>query len=500
MSNLKFINDTILSNMADTIRERAGENAVSIGNHYDDIWSPNSMDNNIYVEDMPKIINSMNFGHDVSLGRYSGTLHVGTIYSGNDPANMRNVFNGKDGVYFATGVPIVGYKVTDIQDCFRNTKTFFGDAMCGDNVVFAERAYMDCLNLNGSPAIGNNVTNASNMYKGCVNLTGNPLIGANVVNMSNCYAECHSLDGVTTQKISRGESVLDVYCGLNLSNIRMAFFNCYNLKGGALDFDFVNYFLDNSMIPYPNLTDMYRSFYECQNLDGNLYVGPNVSNLIETFYNCSNLKGSPMSSNLAASMAQTYYNCQGLTGAPKVGPLVANMLNCYYNCTNISGVPVINNNVTIATGAYYNCQNLTGTPVIGLKVTTLADTFHNCRNMTGTADIPTTTTNLVNAFRNCTNLDGVVIRSNPTAAMMAGAFVRDEFNHRLKVILPTRAAFNNAKGANPTGCTMGDVIVDNVNVKVAYTYTNGYIYGYKTYEAKAYCYNEECNLYIFSLA
>lgn len=490
---LKFITDDIMSSIAASIREKATGYVYLDNQNISNYWSSA---NNMSPSMMSTIISSAKLKGYKVYNEWSGA-----IFLNGDGYNMRAKWQGNTKNNF---IPFVGDDVTDIQQAFNGCVNIDGDAMCGGSVVYADNAYRNCYNMHGNLYMGNNVQFANSMCFNCNNLTGDAPIGGNITYMERAYHGCSNLNGVTKQHMciftyyQYNERIDEKRYGQNLINLSQSFANCYNLHGDALGFNFDWLHIDN-LVPYPNLTDMYRSFYECQNLDGNLYVGPNVSNLVETFYNCSNLKGYPLSTNLAASMAQTYYNCQSLTGVPKVGPLVTNMLNCYYNCTNITGVPVINNNVTIATGAYYNCQNLTGTPVIGPKVTTMADTFHNCRNMTGTADIPATATNIVNAFRNCTKLGGVVVKSAPAAAAMANAFNRDDHNFKMIVIFNTRATFTNGRGAGPTGCTMGDVVVEDETVKVPYTYSNGYVYGHKIYTTKAHSFNEEYNLYMYAL-
>ena len=182
----------------------------------------------------------------------------------------------------------------------------------------------------------------------------------------------------------------DPWCGPNVTDMRYAYQYCYNLTGSPACGD--------------KVFDMMRAYCDCQNLTGSPACGPNVTNMSMAYFNCYNLTGSPACGDNVRDMYQTYYACYNLTGEPVCGNNVTNFSGTYYYCNNLTGQPVCGDKVYYMDTAYYNCQNLTGSPVCGNNVGTMSATYYNCVNLTGPAIAGPNVSNLKQTYTNCFNI------------------------------------------------------------------------------------------------
>jgi hypothetical protein len=175
--------------------------------------------------------------------------------------------------------------------------------------------------------------------------------------------------------------------------------------------------LKSSPVCGPNVTNMYRTYYECRNLTGQPACGNKVTNMAATYYNCRSLTGNPVCGNNVTSMYQTYAACASLTGPPVCGPNVTNMSVAYSGCANLTGSPVCGPNVKTMSYAYSECNNLTGNPVCGPNVTNMSFAYYYSANVHGNMYMLSDNVNDVsNCFygRNISNTLNVYVNANST--------------------------------------------------------------------------------------
>lgn len=235
-----------------------------------------------------------------------------------------------------------------------------------------------------------------------------PIIGENVINCQEAFANCPNLFGPPLMKSDICTSMYKTfYCcsnlygeveiGKSVTNLSMAFSNCYNLYGDVPDIR--------------KVTNASKSFSNCYNITGNVLLGENVKDISNAFEYCESLNGvlSCAGNNYITNMKSAFQNCAKLMGSPISGPNVTDMGSCYYGCTNLTGHPLCGPKVTSLYRTYYDCVNITGSPIIGEAVTNAYAAYYNCSNLRGTPNILSkTVTDLSNAFYNCTNMTGTV--------------------------------------------------------------------------------------------
>ena len=141
-----------------------------------------------------------------------------------------------------------------------------------------------------------------------------------------------------------------------------------------------NDYIDDSQIPW----NSERDYINTVSFRGNVAL----ESLSYYFYNCAMLSKfdvANLSLDNVTNMYRTYYNCRNLTGSPVCGPNVTSMFGTYWDCTNLTGSPVCGNHVIDMNHAYRNCRNLIGSPVCGPNVTNMANTYTNCKKLWGNA-------------------------------------------------------------------------------------------------------------------
>lgn len=452
--NVRLIQDSTLSNMANSIRSRLNNN------------SP------ITPINFSNAINNVNFGI-VFVGGYGGAaINAGTSLN-------KKYSNNKTWMF-----PIVGNEVTDMFQAFNGCSNLAGEPMCGSNVWTMYQAYKECINLVGNAATGINVNNLSEAYYNCSNLNG--IITSytpKVVNAHGAFFNCSNLIGPLT-------IWTDPYL---VNDISQAFEECVNLTGS------------NTVLCPPTVINGYRAYYNCQNITGSVVLGPNLNNVQAMYYECHNINAET-SSNIPniRDMSYIFYNCYNLRGNGVSGKNATNMAYSYYECQNLDGSAQILNNVTDATAAFYNCSNLHGSPFVGTKAVNLCNVFWNCINMHGSVDLPATVKNINAGFYNCECMDTIVIRPTNASilskANMLGAFIRTTHNKRLNIIFAARGVYNVAKGDDTiVGCTLGTEVANAETILMPYAYANGEYYGYSSINVARGCFNEEYNIYLYSI-
>lgn len=315
--------------------------------------------------------------------------------------SAKSMFRDCENLIYANN--IIGYKTTDISNCFRECHNLISPPKCPDSVTGADNAYTNCYNMIGSPVCGNNVTQASRMYNGCRSLTGNPACGNSVLNTMCMYEHCESLNGSPV-------------CGSSVTRAGWMYMSCHNLTGNPVCGPSVTY-----------AAGMYR---ECSNLTGSPVCPENVTNAQEMYTGCANLTGSPVFSQKLTDVKRMYNGCANLTGEiPDIPDTVTTMHDVFYGCANLTGPSKCGINTTVYDGAY--CGTGVNTVTIGGKVTSMAWTYRNCKNIT---NVPSSFPSIIKSLAFCFADSGVTTAVWPDSdqrvevmGMYAGAPVSNPF-------------------------------------------------------------------------
>lgn len=459
MNNIRLIDDTYLKDIATTVRTLQ---------HSEDTYLPSEMSQKILDSDFGIVFDSP----------YGGVIM-------NDGLALANKYQSNVQEFF----PIIGYGVTN---CWRT--------------------YFNCRNVIGEPLMKSNLADSmGETFCDCWRLSGTPQCGTNVKNFTKAYYNCQNLDGELNQ-------FDETFNSITLAG--QAFYQDSRIRGNA--------------ICLPNATNLYQTYWKCSDMGGTGYVGENVTDCREAFLDCFNLKGATFmgedpkattiqniyrncynvnklefnNAKLITNMDNAFANCYNMTGHPYVSPLVAGvgLMNAYYECQNITGVPMFSPLATDGQNMYYNCGNLTGMMDENsyAKIARVDHMFYNCRNLGGSLFFPATATNFVNAFTNCAKLGGVVLTQTNAAVLkqlnMLNAFVRPKGSDRINIIFQAAAVFNVAINEAVTGCVMSEAVINNgMIVNLPYCYNNGKIYGFTNRICNRVSYNEEFNIYMYSI-
>lgn len=461
MSNLKLIATQTLSMIANAIREK----------------DPDLNNPPMTPLQMPNYIRIMDFhGYKFDGGEGGAALNLGT--------NLRAKFQNNALKMY----PVISNQVTDMHQAFNNCRNLVGTPMCNDNVIYGCQMYRDCWNLTGEPQSGDNIQDMSLSYYNDYNLTGNAPLGPNVTNALQCYYNCSNLNGLIHIN------------GSNIINLRQTFWNCSNLCGEITNID-------------PNVTlDTYQAFYNCQNIGGSPVCGSAVTDMTSMYENCYNLNGRGCCGPNVTVMTNAFYDCYNLTGPAVMGNKLVTAYNVYRNCHYIYDA-VIPNTVTRIDNGFRDCYNL-GRAYMSPAVQVFIGIFNNCQNLTGSIIAGKETQYVTDCFYNCFKLQGVYIIGNDNTqssiynlTRCANGFNRTAIDDpkklsRLNVVFSRRVTMQRLTHISVTGCTMSaleTLAADNKTVSLPLTYSNGQIYGYKNYTCTAMQYNEEYNLYFYSL-
>lgn len=466
MSNLKLIATSTLSRIANAIREK--DPALNYPS-----MTPIQMSN--YIRFMN--LHGCSFpggegGYAISKGSYlNGTFQNNTVRM----------------------YPVITETVLEMRSAFNNCRNLIGAPECNKNVYDGYQMYRDCWNLNGEPSPPNKVWSLINMcqsYYNCVNISGNASVGPLVTDGSYAYWNCSNLNG---------HIVYNKEYGLNLVNMSHMFHNCVNLHGEP--------------IISSNTTNMMNAYYNCQNLTGNAVVDNTTIEMNDMYENCYNLNGRAACGANVVNMYRAYSNCYNLIGPAAFGKKVNIASRAYANCYNITDA-VMSNSMTRADFCFDSCRNL-GRSYFSPNIQIAIGVYNNCRNLTGSIIFGKEVTYLQNCFRDCAKLQGVYIIGNSNANASsynltrvdnafnrAGALADDLPLSRLNVVFSQRVTMNRLATAQITGCTMtwGPALVNEEKIiSLPLTYSNGMIYGYRNYTCLYQWYNEEHNLYFYSI-
>lgn len=265
-----------------------------------------------------------------------------------------------------------GKYIEDMRFAFREHSFTKQPSVCGENVIYLQKAYYKCSSINGTANVGPKVINMfESFYSSSVE---NAACGDAVTNMANAFRDCKSLQHSA--------------CGPKVVDMANCYADCVNLQDANSGESVVN---------------MYRTYYNCKNLQGSAACGPSVIDMANCYYGCSNLIYANCGEKVN-NMFQTYTNCSGLLGSSKCGDEVIDLTNTYSNCSNLTYAE-FGNNVIYANRSYYNCNNITSAS--GCVSSEFMDqTFYNCINLHSSGEYPSVKV-LYRTFENCKSLEGV---------------------------------------------------------------------------------------------
>lgn len=178
----------------------------------------------------------------------------------------------------------------------------------------------------------------------------------------------------------------------NVTNLYRTFFNCASLTSAPA-------------IP-DGVTHMNGTFGNCTSLVTPPEIPFGVLDLYGTFGYCSALATAPIIPNSVTNMYGTFLGCTSLTAAPAIPGSVIDMSGTFQNCSSLVTPPDMSqaNSVTSLYGTFYGCTSLITPPTIPSSVTTIYAIFNGCTSLTTAPAIPSGVTEVMAAFYNCSSL------------------------------------------------------------------------------------------------
>ena len=251
----------------------------------------------------------------------------------------------------------VSYMFSDCQ----NLSNINISHLNAEKVLDMSYMFYNCNNLNNinfSSFKTNLLTNMQSMFLLCLKLKEinlSNLNTKNVTNMDNLFKECHSLKILDL-------SSLDFTKVISLKGI---FDSCLNLTSIKL----------NTKLNTPNLINMEKMFYDCQNLENineifNLFNISKVTNMSHTFYGCFSLKKlnlcfDNLDTSNVVDMSKMFFKCKNLFQIDLNEKFntknVRNMNQMFAYCTNLIKVDLSTfniENVENMAEMFYFCSNL----------------------------------------------------------------------------------------------------------------------------------------------
>lgn len=152
----------------------------------------------------------------------------------------------------------------------------------------------------------------------------------------------------------------------------------------------------------------YSSFSEIPSY----YDFNNVTNVYRMFYNCQNLTSVPLfNTSKVTNMDYMFTECRSLTTVPLFNTSnVTYMNNMFNNCYTLTSVPQFNtSNVTGMASMFQNCSKLTSVPQFNTsKVINMNNMFNNCDSLTSVPQFDTSNVNNISSmFNDCDVLTAI---------------------------------------------------------------------------------------------
>lgn len=165
------------------------------------------------------------------------------------------------------------------------------------------------------------------------------------------------------------------------------------------------------------VTDMYRTFVNCTDLEETPQIPYTVINMPATFQGCSSLKKITSISGQCTNLLYTFQNCIELESINISFPnSIVDMSGAFTSCENLKNIPEFPCNVENLQSTYAFCNKLNSVKKIPDTVTNMCQTFWHCSAL-GYIEItiPEKCSNVHQTFGNCENLTGIItVDSNPT--------------------------------------------------------------------------------------
>jgi hypothetical protein len=192
------------------------------------------------------------------------------------------------------------------------------------------------------------------------------------------------------------------YCEWEANTLRMAFYNCQNLRTVTRLNDDISY--------------MYKSFENCTQLESMPKIPSMVTDITYGFRYCSNLKIAQGFNDRLRNMRCTFQGCSNLTSCSNLPDTVENGAYAFNGCTNLTIVPELGNSLTNAIHMFQGCQKLKQYPsklpdtLIGIDYM-----FGQCVNLTTSVTIPSSVQNMAGMYDGCVNITVASGMSNATS-------------------------------------------------------------------------------------
>ena len=338
-----------------------------------------------------------------------------------------------------------------------------------ENVLDMSYIFQNCGNLNNidlSSIKTNHLSNMQNMFYLCNNLTDINFTNfntQNVTNMNSLFKECHSLKSLD----------LSFFNFDKVKTLNSIFESCLNLSNIKL----------NKNLNSPNLINMEKMFYDCQNLENindifNLFNTSKVQNMSCIFYGCKNLKKlnlnfEKLDTSNVTDMSKMFFRCKNLYYIEFNGKFntknVKNMSQMFAYCNNLVSLDLSKfntENVESMEEMFSFCPNLTNINLSNFNiknVNNMKKMFYNCNSLSRVeldfkksdkiVDINNLFTNCFNMhFVNLYNLNSKKVKNIQTISLLKncfnllGAYLNKETYLELKPFLNNLAIRFQEKG------------------------------------------------------
>ena len=314
--------------------------------------------NSSYQTDMP-FYNQQQFNSiDLNYTRFYGNYMSNTFY------NCQKL----------TTVTNINQTVRSMSNTFDNCINLVNAPIIPNSVTYMYATFQNCYNLVNAPVIPSSVTSLVYVFDNCHNLKNAPVIPSSVTDMWETFEYCYNL--VNAPDMSNAISVTRMYG---------TFLSCYNLRNAP------------NLSNCTNLTDMWCTFASCAFENGPV-IPNSVTDMGRTFINCQKLVNTQSIPNSVIDMDLTFEDCYNLVNAPDMSNAnsLINMANTFAYCSNLVNVGQIPNSVIDMSGTFGYCYNLVNAPDIPYNVEKLygkndgggsGAIFGYCYNLVGDINI-----------------------------------------------------------------------------------------------------------------
>ena len=125
------------------------------------------------------------------------------------------------------------------------------------------------------------------------------------------------------------------------------------IENGKIEGKIPKYIKKSGDDKFYEITELYFTFAELEDLIYAPEIPESVINMIYTFENCTNLTEAPTIPNSVTDMSRTFYNCTSLTKASTIPNSVTDMYNTFLGCSSLTGILEINANPSYYDSCFY---------------------------------------------------------------------------------------------------------------------------------------------------